>query len=156
MVHLIKEVTNEKRARKNASEQCASSTFNLFVGGWTTLMFLGLFIRAIFGYEKKKSILKVQSKGRAHIFNLSPLQKQTVIRNHFTSTPSPPLSLSLSLWSMQRGTINTAVKHGVMGVSATLPIHRIEWKGLEQHPFCLEPTRTTMSDYIHYRLSNTW
>lgn len=155
MVHLIKEVTNEKRARKNASEQCASSTFNLFVGGWTTLMFLGLFIRAIFGYEKKKAFWKYKAKGEL-TFLICRLSKNK--RSSETiSLPLPlPLFLSLSLWSIQRGTINTAVKHGVMGVSATLPIHRIEWKGLEQHPFCLEPTRTTMSDYIHYRLSNTW
>lgn len=126
-------------AERMQAEQCSSSTFNLFVGGWTTLMFLGLFIRPVFGYEK--SIFKVQSKGKAHIFNLSPLQEQMVIRNRFSlssslplSPPfppslSPPLSPSLFLYELCReGTINKAVKHGVRGLRAVLSIHRVDWE----------------------------
>lgn len=69
------------RMREN---QCSSSTFNLSVGGRTTLMFLGLFIRLVL--VMKKAFLKY--KGKAHICNLSPLQEQMVIRN----TVFPPMN----------------------------------------------------------------
>lgn len=102
MVHLIKDVTNEKRARKNASEQCASSTFNLFVGGWTTLMFLGLFIRAIFGYgKKKKAFWKYKAKGEL-TFLICRLSKNKRSSETISLSLSPPLSRSLSLYEVCR------------------------------------------------------
>lgn len=65
---------------KMQENQCSSSTFNLSVGGRTTLMLPGLFISPFLVWKKAFS----KYKDETHICNLSPLQKQMVIRNSFS------------------------------------------------------------------------